>query len=114
MQITLHERSDGVLTDEQRGVHHLGVTLGIDELDRIAARVNKHHVRWLDPLCTEYAGSPTSNGKGRFWIRVATPSRSRRTQIGRPPSRRRAARPAVPSLPDEQDPAKLGFNRRKR
>ena len=66
MQITLHERPDEVLTDEQRGRRHFGVTLGTDELDRIAARVNKHDVGWLDPLCTEHTGTPTEHRKGKI------------------------------------------------
>jgi len=66
MQITLHKRPDKVLTDEQRGVRHFGITLGTDEVDRLVDRVNKHDVRWLAPLSTDYAGTSAEQRKGKI------------------------------------------------
>jgi extradiol dioxygenase family protein len=64
--ITLHKRPDKVLTDEQRGVRHFGITLGTDEVDRLVDRVNKHDVRWLAPLSTDYAGTSAEQRKGKI------------------------------------------------
>jgi hypothetical protein len=66
MQVTLQERPDQVLADEQRGVRHFGVTLGGDDLDRLLQRVSEHQVRWLDPVTVDYAGTPREQRKAKI------------------------------------------------
>jgi extradiol dioxygenase family protein len=66
MQLTLQERPDQVLADEQRGVRHFGVTLSGDELDRLLQRVSEHPVRWLDPVTIDYAGTPQEQRKAKI------------------------------------------------
>ncbi|HVB93537.1 MAG TPA: VOC family protein [Acidimicrobiales bacterium] len=66
MQLTLQERPDQVLSDEQRGVRHFGVTLTGDELDDLLQRVGEHPVRWLVPITIDYAGTPREQRKAKI------------------------------------------------
>lgn len=66
MQLTLQERPDQVLADEQRGVRHFGVTLSGDELDRLLHRLSGHPVRWLAPVTIDYAGTPREQRKAKI------------------------------------------------
>ena len=66
MQLTLQERPDQVLADEQRGVRHFGVTLADDELDDLLQRVSEHQVRWLVPVTVDYAGTPREQRKAKI------------------------------------------------
>jgi extradiol dioxygenase family protein len=65
LQLTLQERPDQVLSDEQRGVRHFGVTLGADELSELLARLDTHAVQWLSPVSTDYAGTPQEQTKAK-------------------------------------------------
>ncbi|HWD51050.1 MAG TPA: VOC family protein [Acidimicrobiales bacterium] len=66
MQLTLQERPDQVLDDEQRGVRHFGVTLTGDELDELLQRVGGHPVRWLAPVTIDYPGTPREQRKAKI------------------------------------------------
>jgi extradiol dioxygenase family protein len=66
MQLTLQERPDQVLADEQRGDRHFGVTLTADELDHLLERVGGHPVRWLAPVTIDYAGTPQEQRKAKI------------------------------------------------
>jgi extradiol dioxygenase family protein len=66
LQLTLQEQPDQVLSDQQRGVRHFGVTLSAEELDELLERVSRHHVRWLDPVSVDYAGTPQEQRKAKI------------------------------------------------
>ncbi len=66
LQLTLQERPDQVLSDEQRGVRHFGVTLSADELGELLARLDSYPVRWLSPLTTDYPGTPQEQTKAKL------------------------------------------------
>jgi extradiol dioxygenase family protein len=66
LQLTLQERPDQVLSDEQRGVRHFGVTLSADELSELLARLDSYPVRWLSPLTTDYPGTPQEQTKAKL------------------------------------------------
>jgi len=65
LQLTLQEHPDQVLSDEQRGVRHFGVTLGADELSELLARLATHPVQWLSPVSTDYPGTPQEQTKAK-------------------------------------------------
>jgi uncharacterized protein len=65
LQLTLQERPDQVLSDEQRGVRHFGVTLSADELNELLARLDAHPVQWLSPPTTDYPGTPQEQTKAK-------------------------------------------------
>ena len=66
LQLTLQQFPDQVLSDEQRGVRHFGVTLGADELSALLARLDAHPVQWLSPVSTDYAGTPQEQTKAKL------------------------------------------------
>ncbi|HEX3839778.1 MAG TPA: VOC family protein [Acidimicrobiales bacterium] len=66
LQLTLQEQPDQVLSDRQRGVRHFGVTLSAEDLDGLLERVNRHDVRWLDPVSIDYAGTPQEQRKAKI------------------------------------------------
>jgi uncharacterized protein len=57
MQITLHHEPQQVVSAEQRGARHFGVTLSAEELDAVLKRLEIHPVEWLRPATTEHAGT---------------------------------------------------------
>ncbi len=65
LQLTLHERPEQVLPDEQRGVRHFGVTLDADDLAALLARLDAHSVQWLSPVSTDYPGTPQEQTKAK-------------------------------------------------
>jgi extradiol dioxygenase family protein len=65
MQVTLQEQPEQVLSDEQRGVRHFGVTLDASELDALVRRLDGHPVRWLQELATDHAGTPLEQTKAK-------------------------------------------------
>jgi uncharacterized protein len=65
LQLTLQEYPDQVLSDEQRGVRHFGVTLAADELTELLARLATHPVQWLSPVSTDYPGTPQEQTKAK-------------------------------------------------
>ena len=66
MQVTLHERPEEVLPDEQRGVRHFGVTLEREELDALVSRLQGQPIRWLCPLTTDFPGTPQEQTKAKL------------------------------------------------
>jgi extradiol dioxygenase family protein len=63
MQVTLHKQPDQVLTADQAGVRHFGVTLTEEQFDAIIARLAGHPVRWLRPVATDHRGSSRQQTK---------------------------------------------------
>lgn len=66
MQVTLQEQPDQVLSDEQRGVRHFGVTLGAEQLDALLRRLEGTSVRWLQPVTTDDPGTPIEQTKAKI------------------------------------------------
>jgi uncharacterized protein len=66
MQVTLHERPAQVLGAGEQGVRHFGVTLDPAELDALLARLAASGVEWLDPVSTDYAGTPREQTKAKL------------------------------------------------
>lgn len=65
LQLTLQLRPDQVLTAEQRGVRHFGVTVSTEELTDLVARLDARQVEWLSPLRTDHAGTPREQTKAK-------------------------------------------------
>jgi uncharacterized protein len=65
LQLTLHENPEQVLSDEQRGVRHFGVTLDADDLAALLARLDAHAVQWLSPRHTDHPGTPREQTKAK-------------------------------------------------
>jgi len=66
MQVTLHAQPDQVLSAEQRGVHHFGVTVDADNLRRLVERAEAHDVVFLCALSTDYPGTPREQTKAKI------------------------------------------------
>jgi extradiol dioxygenase family protein len=66
MQVTLQERPEQVLPDDQRGVRHFGVTLPPDDLAALLDRLARHEVRWLAAVSTDHAGTPREQTKAKL------------------------------------------------
>lgn len=66
LQLTLQHRPDEVLSDSQRGVRHFGVTLSPDGLADLLAKLDRHPIRWLDPVHTDYSGTPKEQTKAKL------------------------------------------------
>jgi extradiol dioxygenase family protein len=66
MQVTLHAEPGQVLSDEDRGVRHFGVTLGADELHELLARARAQDVAFLSETATDYAGTPREQTKAKI------------------------------------------------
>jgi extradiol dioxygenase family protein len=65
MQLTLHERPDQLLGDDQRGVRHYGVTLPADRLTELLVSLAQRDVDWLSTVTTEHAGTPREQTKAK-------------------------------------------------
>ncbi len=70
LQLTLQELPDQVLTAEQRGVRHFGVTLGRGDLDALLTRLEAADVEWESRVQTDHAGTPLEQTKAK----IADPS----------------------------------------
>jgi extradiol dioxygenase family protein len=66
LQLTLHAAPDQVLTDEQRGVRHFGVTLEAGELRSLLSRVREKGAVFLSEPATEHAGTPREQTKAKI------------------------------------------------
>jgi extradiol dioxygenase family protein len=66
LQLTLQNQPDQVLPDSQRGVRHFGVTLSSEALADLLAKLARHPITWLDPVSTDYAGTPKEQTKAKF------------------------------------------------
>jgi extradiol dioxygenase family protein len=66
LQLSLHARPDQVVALDQRGVRHFGVTVGRAELDALVARLEDAGVVWVDPLGTDFAGTPLEQTKAKL------------------------------------------------
>ena len=66
LQLTLQERPEEVLPEEQRGVRHFGVALHRQELDALVARLDDAGVRWLSPLRTDDPGTEREQTKAKL------------------------------------------------
>jgi extradiol dioxygenase family protein len=65
-QVTLHEAPEQVLSEEQRGVRHFGVTLGGDELAALLTRARAKRAAFLSGPATDYAGTPREQTKAKI------------------------------------------------
>jgi extradiol dioxygenase family protein len=66
LQLTLQHRPDEVLSEDQRGVRHFGVTLGRDALADLLSRLDAHPITWLERVHTDYAGTPKEQTKAKL------------------------------------------------
>ena len=66
MQLTLHAAPEQVLSDEQRGVRHFGVTLPADELQQLLANARARGVVFLSETATDHAGTPREQTKAKI------------------------------------------------
>jgi uncharacterized protein len=66
LQLTLHERPSELLDDSLQDVRHFGVTLDRDSLAALLDRVARHQVRWVEPLHTDFAGTPREQTKAKL------------------------------------------------
>jgi uncharacterized protein len=66
MQVTLHEAPDQLLSPEQRGVRHFGVTVGRDDLQRMLERAEVYGVEFSSEPTTDYAGTPREQTKAKL------------------------------------------------
>jgi hypothetical protein len=70
MQVTLHEQPADVVEPGVNAVRHFGVTLRLDELTAVLARLESRPVEWVRPLQTDYAGTSREQTKAM----IADPS----------------------------------------
>jgi extradiol dioxygenase family protein len=70
LQLTLQERPDQVLSSEQQGVRHFGVTLEPSVLARLVTRLQSESVQWISPLSTDTRGTL----RGKTSAKLADPS----------------------------------------
>ena len=70
MQVTLHEQPADVVEPGPNAVRHFGVTLGLDDLAAVLARLESRTVEWVRPLQTDDAGTPREQTKAM----IADPS----------------------------------------
>jgi uncharacterized protein len=63
MQLTLQERPEQVLTPEQQGVRHFGVTLDAEQLTTVLTRLAGERVTWLRAVSTDYEGTAREQTK---------------------------------------------------
>ena len=69
-QVTLHERPTEVLSSDQRGVRHFGVTLAEDQWKELVDRLRASGTPFVRDPTTDYAGTPREQLKAM----VADPS----------------------------------------
>jgi len=62
-QVTLHERPAEVLTPEQRGVRHFGVTLPQDRWRELVDRLQAEGAPFVREPAIDYAGTPHEQRK---------------------------------------------------
>ena len=65
MQVTLHARPSEISAPDAAGVRHFGVTLPLDELRALVARLDGR-VEWVDKLVTEHAGTAREQTKSKL------------------------------------------------
>jgi hypothetical protein len=70
LQLTLQHFPDQVLSPDERGVRHFGVTLDGDDLGELVTRLEGTDVEWVSPLRTDYPGEPEEQTKAK----IADPS----------------------------------------
>jgi hypothetical protein len=66
MQVTLHERPAQLLSAEERGVRHFGVTLTTAELESLLERLASQPIEWLDEVTTDHPGTPREQTKAKL------------------------------------------------
>ncbi|MGZ4753398.1 MAG: VOC family protein [Acidimicrobiia bacterium] len=66
LQLTLQHLPDHVLSPEESGGRHFGVTLSQDALASLVARVDRHPVEWVSTVHTDYAGTPREQTKAKL------------------------------------------------
>jgi extradiol dioxygenase family protein len=66
LQLTLQARPEEVLSDQQRGVRHFGVTLSPEALAELLAKLEQHPVTWLERVHTDHAGTPKEQTKAKL------------------------------------------------
>jgi extradiol dioxygenase family protein len=66
MQITMHEAPDQLLPLEADNVRHFGVTLAMDQLDRLIDRLDEEGVRWVSPVRTDDSGTDREQRKTKL------------------------------------------------
>ena len=57
MQLTLQERPEEVLPEDEQGVRHFGVTLDRSVFDALVARLEQHSVSWFQRVSTDTTGA---------------------------------------------------------
>jgi extradiol dioxygenase family protein len=70
LQLTLQEQPSQLLSDEQQGVRHFGVTLDRAALDELLTRLQNLPVRWISPVATDTVGT----FRGKTSAKIADPS----------------------------------------
>ena len=70
LQLTLQVRPDELLSDQQQGVRHFGVTLERAALEELLARLEQMPIRWITPVVTDTEGTL----RGKTGAKVADPS----------------------------------------
>jgi uncharacterized protein len=64
LQLTLQDRPDQVLSREEQGARHFGVTLGPAQFTATLGRLESDPaVTWLVPVTTDHAGTPREQTK---------------------------------------------------
>lgn len=66
LQLTLQGRPDQVLTREQTGVRHFGVTVAGDELTGLLERAKGADVDWVHELTVDHPGTPQEQSKAKL------------------------------------------------
>ncbi len=66
MQVTFHEEPDPGVPPGDAGGRHFGVTLPIEELDRLIARLETAPIRWVGPVRTDGAGTTLEQRKAKL------------------------------------------------
>lgn len=66
LQLTLQERPDEVLTPEQTGVRHFGVTVAGDDLVGLLERARAAGVDWVHEVTVDFAGTPQEQTKAKL------------------------------------------------
>jgi hypothetical protein len=66
LQLTLQERPDQVLSAEQTGVRHFGVTLAPADLAQLIARTESVSLDWVHRLTTDHDGTPQEQSKAKL------------------------------------------------
>jgi len=66
MQLTFHQVPDLVVSPDDAGVRHFGVTLPMEELDQLIARLEAVPVRWVSRVRTDGAGTTQEQRKAKL------------------------------------------------